>query len=273
MTGLIYIGCGLFFIWWVREAVVVWWTEQPDNSGMKVAWEELQKNRGIATLLETRRGGGLQVTQSVPRGTVLATLPENLVITLESKSPLVELLKQDIALGRLSPLQAMLVLVVERLHGTAPLHELRAVMPTLSWADTAGLFSPSASEFALYAAGTTMEGWQAAALEEVDAVATYLWIRAALDIEWTEAQCTAEVRWAYIVLHKHGMFSPGENPIVVTPLFFARPSADQDASVRVVARPDDGVWEVVASRELNAGDEVFVYVGQLSDAWAFCFRG
>ena len=29
----------------------------------------------------------------------------------------------------------------------------------------------------------------------------------------------------------------------------------------------------MASRELNAGDEVFVYVGQLSDAWAFCFRG
>ena len=31
---------------------------------------------------------------------------------------------------------------------------------------------------------------------EVDAVATYLWIRAALDIEWTEAQCTAEVHCA-----------------------------------------------------------------------------
>ena len=61
------------------------------------------------------------------------------------------------------------------------------------------------------------------------------------------------MRWAYIVLHKHGMFSPGENPIVVTPLFFARPSADQDASVRVVARPDDGVWEVTAGLHCSVG--------------------
>eukprot|EP00747_Dinoflagellata_sp_TGD_P186849 gnl/TRDRNA2_/TRDRNA2_44179_c0_seq1.p1 gnl/TRDRNA2_/TRDRNA2_44179_c0~~gnl/TRDRNA2_/TRDRNA2_44179_c0_seq1.p1 ORF type:complete len:632 (+),score=111.42 gnl/TRDRNA2_/TRDRNA2_44179_c0_seq1:96-1991(+) len=212
-----------------------------------------------------------------------------------------------ISVGEASRLTALLVrLVIERRRGSVPglprteVSEVINVLPNISWQQQNGLFSMSKKEFRVFAEGTSMEGWQDAAQGEIDRA--YDFLRTKLpEVGNVTMQ---EVTWALLVLYSRGHWLKGgagdvhvngtskekvgrkegglseslglhlpQKVLFLWPLFLARPTPEREAGVEVRYREALGIYEVVANRAMEAGEEVNFVDRRFSDASMYSFSG
>eukprot|EP00927_Polykrikos_kofoidii_P050323 TRINITY_DN44235_c0_g1_i1.p1 TRINITY_DN44235_c0_g1~~TRINITY_DN44235_c0_g1_i1.p1 ORF type:complete len:513 (+),score=79.63 TRINITY_DN44235_c0_g1_i1:120-1658(+) len=267
---------------------------------------------GALEVVDFGDGLGLGVGQSVSAGAVLFRFPDNLGLDVERErsclpgSELTEhgsstdavrlhcemeraIIKavDDGEVSRLTGLVALLVL--ERRRSLAPSSTEQAVaavslavLPKLAWQTENGLFAVDEDEFNLFSVGTSMEGWQQAAINETDRARELL-----RRLEAPDPRADAfleEVRWAYLMLHAHQQWEAPDDISDVAiefpsqarllwPLLLARPTPEWQHGVQLKHDSDKRVYEVVTTRAMRYGEEIHYVDRRLSDASAFCFRG
>lgn len=182
----------------------------------------------------------------------------------------------------------MALLVMERRRGlTAGLEPTAAssvleVLPRLSWQEENGIFAIDAKEFRVLGAGTSMEGWLDAALNETAEAHGFIQ-NSSLAAMLGDAVSLEELRWAYLVIHSHGQWL-GEDGlddgvelpaqvVFLWPLFLARPTPEWQHGVRLRYDEKRRVYEALAPRAMRPGDELLFVDRRLSDASVLCYRG
>jgi len=257
--------------------------EDPLLKKMDLALEGL-KTVGFSTIVKVKDfGNGLGITTdvNVPKGGVLMTIPDSLVIEPLSEGPLKQVLEKDLMSGRITQLTAYLMNKVglarvkkNTSESTSPLRHFVDLLPSFEFQKEKGLFSMDASVLNFTALGTNLEGMRDQADSEIDAALAY-----GSEPEVSEAlgaggaPTLEELRWAYHLLHSHGQSGLFNNePRFLLPLFFARPTPELRDGVSIV-RGSSG-WQVLANQDgVKAGDEIYVPMPTVTDATLLAFRG
>eukprot|EP00928_Gymnodinium_smaydae_P029650 TRINITY_DN22273_c0_g2_i1.p1 TRINITY_DN22273_c0_g2~~TRINITY_DN22273_c0_g2_i1.p1 ORF type:complete len:565 (-),score=129.72 TRINITY_DN22273_c0_g2_i1:108-1652(-) len=273
---------------------------------------------GPVTVVDFGDGLGLGVNRRVPAGSVLFSVPESLALdpersrschdaaavtspswpsSAEETCAAEEAIAAEVSKGTLSRLTGMLALLVlarrrslaeeaEGAGGGSAAAAALAVLPDLSTQEKDGLFAIDEEEFRVFASGTSMEGWQQAAINESAGAHDFLRSRFPSLSAQEDAAASlslAEVRWAFLALHAHaqwikddpadrGTGFPSQTAFLL-PLLLARPTPEWRHGVEIRHDPANRAYDVVTPRALRPGDEIHYVDRRMTDASVLCFRG
>jgi len=253
---------------------------------------------------------GLGVARDVEAGSVLMTVPGALALDVnQTRSCLLGDVSSERPLGDEAPLDCqierlvvqavarkeatrstglMVLLVMERRRGlTFGLEPTAAtavleVLPEPQWQEENGIFAIDSEEFRVLGTGTSMEGWQEAAINETMEAHSFAQNQPLATMLGGDV-LLEELRWAYLVLHAHGQWAEEDGldngvelppqVLFLWPLFLARPTPEWQHGAQVRFDGQRRAYEVLAPRAMRAGEELLFVDRRLSDASVLCYRG
>jgi len=185
---------------------------------------------------------------------------------------------RDVAAGTVHRITGLLALLVAHrgLDDQGLVSDVLSLLPDVSWQADHGLFAVDPEEFRMVSKGTSMEGWRDRAVNDTIEALAYL---TTLDMSVE----LPDIRWAYLILHSYGQWLHDDkdtgdlevthNVVYLWPLFLARPTPEPQDAVGLRFNPVSRQHEVFATRDMNAGEEMYFLDPRLTDASVLCFRG
>eukprot|EP00386_Alphamonas_edax_P011859 GDKI01037286.1.p1 GENE.GDKI01037286.1~~GDKI01037286.1.p1 ORF type:complete len:526 (-),score=116.35 GDKI01037286.1:127-1704(-) len=227
---------------------------------------------GVLVVRDFGNGMGLAVNSAQTKGSLLLTIPGDMAVTAMMKNvPFHTQLETAISSGVVSPTAGFLVnFAYMRKSNQAPIRNLISTLPNLKWQEENGLFKVPAWEWALTTHGTSAEKWQQFANGEVETALKFA-------TENSLNVTVEELRWAFLLLNSHGQRwnfdDKGSKPTFLLPLFFSRPTPEQEDAVTLTYDSERHVFLVHANGNMHGGEEIYVQQPEIGDAMLIAYRG